>query len=107
MNLLALRNEVLNHGFDPITFSARITTYLNDAQNLIARRTDYYVDEASQTITTVNGTSNYSFPADFAKVRSVDDLDRQTELQYVNLRDIDRSSTVTGTPNYYAIDSSG
>lgn len=104
MNLAQLRTEVLNRGFDPTVFSSRIVTYLNDAQNEIARRVNYYGDEALQPIPTVAGTTMYAFPADFARARELVDIDRHTPLEYVGLRDIDRSPTTVGIPNFYAID---
>lgn len=104
MNLLALRNEVLNHGFDPIAFGARINQYLNDAQALICRRVDYYVDEASLDFNTISGTSNYPQPADFARDRALRETDVQVELTQVDLRMIDRSAPMTGPPRFYALD---
>lgn len=104
MNLIALRTEVLNHGFDPNLFSSRVNQYLNDAQALIARRVDWYVDEAANPFPTVTGTSLYPFPADFARARSLFNTDQNLELQFVGLEDIDRSQITSGMPRYYAVD---
>lgn len=105
MNLLALRNEVLNHGFDPIVFSARINQYLNDAQGKVCRRVDFYIDEATSDFSTVVGTLLYPQPADFARDRSLRRTDVQVELTQVGLRTIDRSPPLaSGVPRYYAID---
>ena len=104
MNLTALQNEVLNHGFDSATFSARITQYLNDALNLVCRRVDYYQDEATNDYNTISGTALYALPAGWARVRSLRDTSRQVELIAVGLRDIDRASTAQGAPAYYALD---
>ena len=60
MNLIALRNEVLAHGFDPVQYGARIDNYLNDAMNLVARRANYYVNEGVYTFSTVGGTDEYT-----------------------------------------------
>lgn len=103
MNLGTIRQEVLDHGFDPILFGiTRINQYINDGMNLISRRVDYYIDEANQAIPTVQGTALYPWPADFARGRSVFDTDRRIELESVSLRDMDRSSSTTqGSPAYY------
>jgi hypothetical protein len=112
MNLVAIRQEILNHGFDPTLFPAtRLNQYINDAQNLIARRVDYSREEASYVFTTSVGTSNYPFdvpggggPQDVSVVRSLVNTDLNHDLQAVSLRMIDRSSTTQGEPLYYAID---
>lgn len=104
MNLTQLRSHVLSYGFDSNTFSSRINTYLNDAQDLVARRVNYYIDEAVQSISTVAGTALLPFPADFARGRTLFDTGRNIQLELVSLRDIDRSnSTTTGAPYAYAI----
>ena len=104
MNLIQLRNEVLARGFDANTYGARITQFLNDGQNLVARRVNYYVNESFELITTVGGTSTYPFPADFARIRELFATDLQTQLQPVGLRQIDRSVTTSGRPYFYALD---
>ena len=105
MNLAAIRQEVFNHGFDPVLFgAARVNQYINDGQSLIARRVDWYTDENAYDISTVAGTAIIPWPADFARGRSLRDTGRQVELQAVSLRDIDRSATQQGAPIYYAID---
>ena len=105
MNLGAIRAEVLAHGFDPTQFgSARINQYINDGQNLICRRVDWYTDETVQDISTVAGTAVYAWPADFARGRSLRNTALNQELQEVSLRDIDRASSSQGSPTVYAID---
>jgi hypothetical protein len=104
LNLIQLRTEVLAHGFDPTQYSARINQYLNDAQNEVARRVDYYVDEATQNITTVQGTSLYAFPGDLGRLRSLYNVDLAEELQYVGLRDMDQANqTVQSNPRFYTV----
>jgi hypothetical protein len=104
MNLLQMRTEVLAHGFDPIAFSSRINAYLNDAQSLVARRVDYYIDETQFDFSPVVGTAKYALPTNFGRVRSLRDTSRQMEMQAVGLRQIDRSSLANGAPMYYALD---
>ena len=107
MQLVDLRTEILAHGFDPTQFSAsRLNQYINDGYQLICTRTQYYVDEATQDFTTVNGTASYVFPTDFGRLRSLRDTTRDIELQVVPLRMIDRSPTKTGAPLWYALDAS-
>lgn len=105
MNLGSLRQEVLDHGFDPTLFGVtRINQYINDGLALICRRVDYYVDEATYPFNTVRGTASYPWPADFARGRSLFDTTRNIEMQTVSLRDIDRSAITQGAPVYYALD---
>lgn len=101
--LASLRTEALNHGFDPIQYSARCSQYLNDAQNLIARRVDYYVDEAVQTYATVSGQAAYPWPTNVGRLRSLFDMNRNIEMQSASIRDIDRSGIATGAPYWYAL----
>lgn len=102
MQLSDLRNEVLAHGFDSSVYGTRITQYINDAQNLVARRIDYHVDENVYDFSTAAGTSTYAWPADMARIRSLRDTSRQIEMQEVGLRMIDRSSLSNGAPAFYA-----
>lgn len=104
MNLLALKNEALAHGFDPTSTSDRLVQYLNDAMFHVARRVNFYENESTETIATTAGSSTVPFPADFMKERSLVNTDTDTELQYVSLRDIDRSPVNSGTPEYFAVD---
>jgi len=105
VQLIDIRTEVLNCGFDPTLFgSSRINAYINNGYFNMVRRVSYYVDEATQDYSTVSGTSMYSLPADFAKVRSLRRTDIGRELQSVFLRDIDRSIITSGTPYAYALD---
>lgn len=105
MQLSDIRNEVLACGFDPVLFGiARINNYINGGYLNLVRRVSYYVDEATSDYNTVNGTSLYSLPADFAKVRSVRRTDVSIEMVNVGLRTIDRSVSTSGAPVYYALD---
>lgn len=106
MNLLALRTEVENRGFDPTQYGSRINQWINDAENEIARRVDYYINENSETISTISGTNLYSLPANFARVRELFATDVGQIIQPVGLRALDASNpTVTGRPYAYALDS--
>lgn len=104
MNLAAMRNEVLNTGFDSTVYGARITQWLNDAQGSVARQVDFYGDEATQVIPTVAGTVSYAWPADMGRVRTLFNPAVNSELRRVSLRDIDRSPVATGQPQYFAVD---
>lgn len=104
MQLLAMRQEVEAHGFSDITYGARINRYLNDAYLQAVRRVSYYVNEAVLDFSTVAGTASYSQPTDFAKDRSLRDLNRTGEFKAVGLRTIDRSVPSTAPPYAYAID---
>lgn len=115
MNLLALRTEVLNHGFDPIQYSARINQYLNDAQNLICRRVGFLVEESTQMYATTGGTATLALPeptydsngnpsGGFARVRELFNADLNVALEGVGLHDIDQSAVAQGQPCFYALD---
>lgn len=105
MQLIDIRTEVLNCGFDPVLFGvSRVNAYINDGYLNIVRRVNYYVDEATSDYSTVAGTAMYSLPADFAKVRSVRRTDVQQEMTAVGLRTIDRSVSTSGAPYAYAMD---
>lgn len=106
MNLLELQTEVLARGFDPATYAARITQFINDGLALIARRVDYYVDDAAYPFQTTSGTGTYAMPANLARARSLSDTDRRIEMEYVSIRDIDKSSVTNGAPMFYTLNSS-
>jgi hypothetical protein len=129
LQLIDIRNEILAHGFDPLSFTAsRLNNYINDGLMLIARRADYYANEGQMPVVTVAGTSIYpllpgvgagyqgltagasetSAPfSSVARIKSCRDIGRNVELEAVQERDIDRSSTAQGTPNFYAIGNGG
>jgi hypothetical protein len=103
MNLGQLRQEVLNRGFDPAVYGSRITQWINDAQDLIARRCQYYTNEKTVGWFTTAGTSSIPLPPNFARVREVQLTDVNQIVQPVGLRDIDASSPVQARPMYYAL----
>lgn len=105
MNLAQLRNEVLNHGFDPVLFpQGRIDTYINDAYLRILARVKWYGDEASQPVVTVAGASSLSWPADIGDVRALVNTDNSSVLTQCALSDIDAASASSGRPTMYAVD---
>lgn len=108
MSLVALRTEVLNHGFDgSIYTSSRLNQYLNDAMSELCSKALYYGEEQQQVSATTPGIAHYSFPTDMSKLRSVRLTAPVQELTVIDLRDIDRSAVTTGTPFSYAVDGSG
>jgi len=108
MNALALRTEVLNHGFDGSIFTSSVLNqYLNDAIGDLCSRAFYYGEEQEQVTTTVAGTANYAFPTDLTKLRSVRLTSPQQELSLIDLRDIDRSTPSSGVPYCYALNGAG
>lgn len=109
MNLLALRTEVLNHGFDGSIYTAtRLNQYLNDAMSELSSKALYYGEEQETNgLTMTAGTDHYSFPTDISKLRSVRITTPIQELAMIDLRDIDRSQVTSGIPYAYAIDGQG
>ena len=108
MQLVDLRNEVFNKGFDPVLFGAtRVNQYLNDGYLLICQRVQFYADESAQDFATVAGTTKYPWPANFARLRHLWDTTRDIRIIPVSLREIDNSGVPgTGPPQYYANDGS-
>ena len=105
MDLGELRAEVNARGFTTPTFTdARINQLLNDAQNFVARRCNYWVNESSDSISTVSGTASYAWPSDLGRVREVFGTDEHFALVPVGLRQIDRSLPANGRPYFYALD---
>lgn len=108
MNLLALRTEVLNHGFDgSIITASQLNQYLNDALSELSAKAQYYGEEQVYDFNTVAGTDHYSLPTDTTKLRSVRITTPNQELSLIDLRDIDRSYTSSGIPYSYAMDGYG
>lgn len=103
MNLIQLRTEALAHGFDSAQYGSRIDQYINDCLMKIATEVNYYQDEATQTFATVAGTDVYAWPAGLAEIRSLFDTDRQVEIEYASVREMDRSVKVNGTPLWYSL----
>lgn len=103
MNLYQLRAEVLAHGFDAGLYTARVNQYLNDALRSLARKIDFYADEASQAFTTTAGQGIYPWPSDLGKARYLRDTDLNVTLHVVRLRELDDSPPSSGRPQVYAI----
>ena len=104
MNFLELRQQVAQNRFDANTLDSQIGQYINDANKMIARRVDYWVDETSETVNTTVGQTLIPFPTDFGRLRSIFDTNRNVELTNVLLRQLDRSnSTLQGAPLWYAL----
>jgi hypothetical protein len=102
--LSALQTEVLNYGFSASAYTTRVTTWLNEAQRLIARILDLPVKEADQTLSLVNGTSSYALGATVQRVLYVVNdtadyvLEPIPEEEYESLDHNER-----GAPAYYFI----
>ena len=64
---------------------------------------NYYVSEATSQFSTTSSINLYALPTNFARMRSVFDTTRNVEMQYADIREMDRSpSTTTGPPAFYA-----
>ena len=108
MQLSEIRNEVYAKGFGTTTFPAsRVTAFINDGYLSICRRVNYYVDEATYPFSTAVGTALYPLPANWGRIRELQDLTRTVVIPSVGLRDIDQSGVPPqGVPQYYAVDGS-
>jgi hypothetical protein len=115
VNLLALQTEVEGHGFDPIQYGGRIIQYLNDAQNLVARRVQYWLEESTVAYTTTASVNLLPLPlptynasgtpsGGFGRLRELFAVDLNVSLQPVALRDVDNSVVTQGRPYFYAMD---
>lgn len=58
--LSALQTEIEAYGFAASAYATRITTWLNEAQRLVARQLDLPLQELDQTLALVNGTNSYA-----------------------------------------------
>ena len=107
--LIELRNEVIAHGPDigPVFTLADITKYLNHALRRVARRIDFYAEEAAQTITTIAGTASYAWAGDFGRLRYVFDAEEDRALDEVALRALDEAAPSDGRPTFYALSGAG
>lgn len=106
MQLSDLRTEVYAKGFDSGLFPAsRVNRFLNEGYLKICRRVEYFTDESTQDFSTVNGTTNYAFPANLARVRDLRNTALNTRLLPVTIRSVDNSGLPgSGPPQYYALD---
>jgi len=79
--------------------------YISQAQQDIQRR--HSILQSSTSITLVSGTSAYSLPTDFGKVRTVISIDSGGDLdgvlEKISLQELRESETATGTPRKFAI----
>ena len=107
--LIELRNEVAAHGFDvgSVFTLDDFTKYLNFAMRRVARKVDFYAEEASQAFVTVAGTASYSWPTDLGRLRYVQLVDDTTVLDVVRRRDLDNTPASTGKPSCYALAGAG
>lgn len=68
---LQMQDEVLNYGFDPNIYRARVKIWLNDAQAAIARKVEIPELFSSQLITTVSGTQGYTLNSNIVRIDAV------------------------------------
>lgn len=108
MQLVDIRTEVYNKGFDAGLFPAsRLNQFINDGYLNIFRRVQFYAGESTQDFSTSNGVATYPWPTNSARIRFVWDTTRQVRLLPVSLREMDNSGLPgTGPPQYYALEGS-
>jgi hypothetical protein len=108
---LDLQDEVLAHGFDAGTYRARVKTWLNEAQSLIARRLQIRDLLTSTTVSTTSGTSVYALPSVFVRANGLVDEDYPRRLGFVEdpdgLLETNENGLNTGRPEEYSLTASG
>ena len=106
MQLSDIRTEVYAKGFGTTRFPvSRVNNFINDGYLMICRRVQYYTQEASYSINTANGTTNYALPAGWGRIRDLWDTVRNVAIIPTSLRMIDNSGVPSnGPPQYYAMD---
>lgn len=103
---LQLQTEVLAYGFDATAYTARIATWLNEAQRHIARALNLPQLEKTFAPTIVAGTAEYVLPADFMRLsyafnNTSGNEYRLDPLTYEEFQNLDTSSR--GQPEAFYI----
>lgn len=104
-NLTQLRAELANRLKNTSIGSARLTGWLNDAQDMVAGMMDPDHLIINSTFSTTASTRLYYLPFEFNKVLSIIDTSTNIELEQTNepyLEGIDPDRSTTGTPYFYA-----
>lgn len=105
MNFLEMQNEVLNHGFNPEVYRARVKNWLNEAQGRISRLLELPDLYTTSQIVTVQGTDTYDLPSGAIRVNGVVNASSPMELTYVeDPADVNYSNyngQNLGEPQYY------
>jgi hypothetical protein len=104
LNLKALQDEVLNHGFDG-TYRSRITVWLNEAQHRIARSSILPELTEATTVTTTVGVNSVPLPSGLVRVRAVVNVTNGRNLESTSLLHMDGYDTSrSGSPLAFTID---
>jgi hypothetical protein len=102
---LEMQDEVLNHGFDPSTYRARVKNWLNEAQGRISRLLELPSLYTTTSIPTVNGTDTYSLPTNVIRINGVTNASSPSELSYVedpaDINYSNQNGQNLGEPQYY------
>lgn len=103
---LELQTEVLDHGFSPNRYRARVKRWLNDALGKVARRVNLPTEDVTSPISAVAGTSSYALPSDLVRIDSlrVARSPRDIILTPEDRQTLDTLDQVRGLPTRYALD---
>jgi hypothetical protein len=111
-NFEALVNEVLNFGFNdgPQVNKGRIEGWINEGQQVIARKVDAPEFEKSKELTLVQNQYKYDLPEDFLRMEVVYSPELVTRLQMIDLQQFDSMghgeagvARVVAPPMYYTL----
>lgn len=101
-----LQDEVLNHDL-PELYRPRVKTWLNEAQQVVARRSRLRTLTDTYTFPTVAGQLSYALPDNFIALLSLVADDTGLEIaEGPSLLDV-TSFPRSGTPRYYALGPEG
>lgn len=102
-----LIEEVLGHQFAPSQYRSYIEDKINQGQEYVAAQLDSRVLMRIRTITTENGTVEYSLPLDFQRLYNValiDGTGQAIPLEAQEINQFDTEPPSSGQPTNYNID---
>lgn len=105
LNLTQLQNEVLSHGFDA-TYKPRVTIWLNEACQRVARAVMTPELTKSATLTCTPGSNLLSAPSDIVRIVSLYDEDNKRQLMPETFVEVQAHGEQVSNPVVYALDES-
>jgi hypothetical protein len=106
LSFRALQDEVLNHDL-PELYRPRVKQWLNEAQQMIARRVRLRTEATTVGLATVVDQQVYALPENFLEIVWLRDTDSNNRLlEEVRLRDV-MPGTSTGRPFFFALGHDG
>lgn len=98
-----LRDEVLHDDFDASRYRVRAEEAINDALREIARKIDLPLMQGTATISLTSGTSSYTLPTGFVRIKSLRDDQTRDHLDPLDVSTFDDLDSQPGTAEVYAV----